>query len=854
MAWPPARGATAADLADAGSWPNEPEWSEAWPLFGFTPPGWSLSAAEADAGVGMSVDRAWAITRGTPTVTLAVVDDRHDLSDPVLARAWRLNAGEFPDAGDRNGNGRLDVEDFTDVPDVNGNGALDLEDLIRARADGLDQDGNGRADDLCGWDFARDAGLTSSADAGVQTWRLIAAPVNDGRPGIGACPDCTLVPFVSDERTLSQAIRFATDAGVRALLLPPSDAEVTGDLRFALGDARRSMLVVMTGAADGHAAPLSLEQGVITPRALTASSTRDTATSRTGCGGRVIPGEVSVSSATCADEAAARLVGIAGLVFSVNPALSADTLRGLLGTPRVDAHFAVSRAEAGLAPELFAPASLQPASLRSPPSAAATCTVEDPSSGERRPTTLCGWPSPWPSGNSLSELIVRFVENVDESSWVTPIIAPAAGTLSLQALAPGSGPPRFVDLDGTFSETVLVTSSRGLLAAAPRGEDVLSPNALGAGRAPLAIGDVNGDRVLDVVHVGVDDTLRVFSFAATPPVGFPEVLAAPLAGAPLIIGNALVTLEVNGRLTHRLGGERWTFELQSPQVSGPAAGRIDGDDVVDFAIANGVELRVLLSDARGPTSASWSVASRATQALLGNLAGDAALEVVADAVYDARGSRLLELEDWRVPAVPPALARLGESPRRSLVQVERDGTRFELVRYDVEAALAAGDSIVGKQRLFTLSSAPSRGGFAVADQDGDGAPDVILPTEDGTLFVIRGDGQPGRDAPHAIPGTVFSGAAVGVADDQLQYAVRTTRGDLVRWLGRGLPGDISWESAGHDRGNTWNAETPLPERRISGLGVKDPPIIGGPTCGCGSTSGLGLLALLFLFRLRRSTC
>ncbi|HEY0881255.1 MAG TPA: hypothetical protein VGD87_06985, partial [Archangium sp.] len=138
--------------------------------------------------------------------------------------------------------------------------------------------------------------------------------------------------------------------------------------------------------------------------------------------------------------------------------------------------------------------------------------------------------------------------------------------------------------------------------------------------------------------------------------------------------------------------------------------------------------------------------------------------------------------------------------------------------------------------------------------DGDGVPDVIVPTEDGTLFVIRGDGQAGRDAPHAIPGTVFSGAAVGVADDQLQYAVRTTRGDLVRWLGRGLPGDISWESAGHDRGNTWNAETPLPERRISGLGVKDPPIIGGPACGCGSTSGLGLLALLFLFRLRRSTC
>lgn len=168
-AWPVPTDAGADAYAQSANWPAEPEWVATWPLLSFAPPGWSLSATEQ--GVGMKVDQAFSVTRGEPSVTIAVITAMVDLSDPLIASAWSLNAAEAPDAGDTNGNGRLDVNDFVADPrvtDVNLNGALDLEDVARALADGVDQDGNGRADDLCGWDFDRKAPLSSTRDGGQR--------------------------------------------------------------------------------------------------------------------------------------------------------------------------------------------------------------------------------------------------------------------------------------------------------------------------------------------------------------------------------------------------------------------------------------------------------------------------------------------------------------------------------------------------------------------------------------------------------------------------------------------------------------------------------------------------------------
>ncbi len=856
-AWPVPADAGSDAWASPVNWPAEPGWADAWPLLSYVPADWPLAAR--DAGVGMSVDRAWSHTRGVPTITIAVVSDGVNLSDPIVAGAFRLNAAEAPDAGDLNGNGRLDVGDFANDPrvvDVNGNGALDLEDVAQALADGVDQDQNGRVDDLCGWDLARNAPLRSRGDAGLGPWRTLAAPVNDDREGIGVCPGCTLVPFVA--AVTADGLFAAADAGARIVLVTRSEAETSLRLLAAL-DA--GLIVITEGSGELTTFPLALERAVLSPRTLTAPADRSTATSRGGCGGSAL-GTHSVPTTGCAPEAAATLAGLAGLVLSLSPDATGDQVSGLLGGARVDALHAVAWAEEGL-PPTNGPAPRGVPSLSAPGSAASQCAI-DRGPGEEQVSCDAGASLASTATGTLDAdprgAISWFLEREGPYQWSTPFPAPPTATLrwllGVTALGPGSGPPRYVDLDGLDSDSVLAGTPFGLRGLTTAVEALSPP--LPAGRWPLLIGAVDADRTLDVVALGDDGELDAFSLAGPRLQGYPETLAARPAGPPVLVptvgGAALVTLDVEGHLVHRVGAARWSTDLGAPQHSAPAAGRIDGDDFADFAVADGTTLRVLLTGEGGPTASSWSVGCRASDALLADLTGTAELEIVAERVFSAHGTQLLSLENWSPSVVPPVLTRLDHSTLRSLVQVEgRADGAFELTRYDVELALRSNDSLALRRVLRVLRHRPARGGFAVADVTGDRSPDVLLPTEDGLLFVVDGLGESPPESPLPTWGTVLTAPAVGVRAHQLEFSVRTTRGDLVRFLGTGLVEDITWESAGHDRGNTRNAETPLPARRLRGLGIDQPPRL-SPGCGCAALDlPLGAL-LVFLFRRRRGTC
>lgn len=838
-AWPLPADAGRAEFAEPSGWPAEPGWASAWPLLSFTPQGWPLlSEPERDAGVGMAVDRAWSHTRGVPAISIAVVGRVLDLGDPLVAAAWELNAAELPDAGDVNGNGRLDVTDFAGlIPDVNGNAAVDLEDLLAAAADGVDQDQNGRVDDLCGWDVARDAGVRSTRDAGVDTWRALVAPVDDGRDGIGVCPGCTLVPWVAE--TLEQAVQ----AEARVVLLPHEEGELS---RPALRSLDGGAIFVTTGSGTGATWPLALHPLVLSPRTLTAPAERSTARSRTGCGGAAL-GTTSISTIGCAPEAAASLAGLIALTLSREPGLTPTEVIGLLGGERADALHAVSTS----ARTTFQPTARAAPSLATPPSAAEACAVE--SLGE---VSCDGGTTLAPDAG-----VAWFIERVGPFEWRTPLHAPPLERRrwleGIEALARGSGPPRYVDLAGTQSDSILVGSIDGLLALAPR-ERLTLAGPLAAGRLAFAVGDVDGDRRDDFVTLGDDGLLEGTSALGQRLAGFPEQLPGRPAGPPVLFaapeGGAIVTLTTDGLLVWRQGAARWTVQLDAPQTSSPAVGFIDGDQSADVAVADGREVHVLITDAFGPRPERWTAASRATEVLLADLVGDAALEVIAERVFDSTGEVLLTLDGWTPPVVPAALSRVAEGSRRALLQVERrtDG-QFELTRYDVEAALRAGDTLVERRVLQVLPAQPSPGGFAVADVTGDRVPDVLLPTLAGELLVIDAEGLSPPESPLPTWGTVLSAPAVGVREGQLEFAVRTTRGDVVRWLGRGLVADLTWESAAHDPGNSRNAEVALPARRLGGLGITEPPII-PPPCGCSSLSVPALAALVFLFRRRRASC
>ncbi len=291
LGWPSADpGLGGAALADPRLMPDDPAYApqglecagqRAW--WSFAPScARALAESERALGVGVGVDRAWLRTIGRADVTGALLlVDTPDLASRALARRVRLAAGELPpvDVGDgrprldRDGDGVSTLADWVDADgravdvrlrarldggDVDGDGRVDPFDLAAIFADGRDDDGNGLADDILGWDWVRNAPLerpTRSTPSGALA-RALAEEANDGDGGIGVCPRCTVRVFVVGDdvagRHAAHALRaldpVRTDGGQALVALLESTPESAGAaLLGALGAARAAGLTVVAG-------------------------------------------------------------------------------------------------------------------------------------------------------------------------------------------------------------------------------------------------------------------------------------------------------------------------------------------------------------------------------------------------------------------------------------------------------------------------------------------------------------------------------------------------------------------------------------------------------------------------------
>ena len=158
--------------------PDDTRFSEQWALQNTGQTG-GTSDADIDA------PEAWAITTGSGSVKVGILDTGIDYTHPDLAPNLGTNPGEIP-------------------------------------GNGLDDDGNGYADDVRGWDFANnDNNPTDDHFHGTHVAGSVGARGNNGMGVSGVCWNVTLVPLkfldASGSGYLSdavEAIYYATLSGV----------------------------------------------------------------------------------------------------------------------------------------------------------------------------------------------------------------------------------------------------------------------------------------------------------------------------------------------------------------------------------------------------------------------------------------------------------------------------------------------------------------------------------------------------------------------------------------------------------------------------------------------------------------
>lgn len=417
--WPLPPTAPPADYTNPSNWPSDPAFAQSYWELSFTPTGVPLVAAEAPYGTGVSLDRAWSVTRGHPSILIAVIGGGVQLGDPDLVNRWALSRAELPapqdangmtapgqDPHDRNGDGRFNIQDFTSVTgaalpvistvvdprltsrpdkgDANGNGLLDPEDLLAAFADGIDQDANGNTDDVCGFDYGFGDADPEGNDGALAA--ILAAQANNGVGGVGACPECSILPVkvssteVADPMEVATALYRAVNAGARVIIVGAQTFGTHPALEYAIRVAKLFGAVVIGSGAPRpgmreDAVDLS---GMIRADALGPDSASWQAATRvfalSSCAGVGTMNGVGVAAPSCGGDSAAVLGGSAALVLSrakeLGVALSGDEAVALLmgtatpaptpdGHPRIDVRAALDALEQGRRPttlEVSAPA------------------------------------------------------------------------------------------------------------------------------------------------------------------------------------------------------------------------------------------------------------------------------------------------------------------------------------------------------------------------------------------------------------------------------------------------------------------------------------------------------------------
>ena len=737
-------------LALAGPWPDcgpdnlaacPPELSERrWDLISWIPAESvnTIRPAERDVGSGLGVDLAWRHTAGDPDVRIAVLDGGIRWSSRDAREAAWLNAGELPlplgadgePSADPNGDGRLGLDDWAHDPRVDASmGAtgptdvLDPSDLIAAFSDGVDDDGNGWPDDICGWDVYRWDNDPYASPVNTWTWHgtgvmedAAAAAGDGGR--LGVCPDCTVLPvrigdaFITDGDRVAAGVTYAVDAGASVIAMAIGAMTHPEAAREALlyADAHGVLVVAAAGDENSwhHNAP-AWEAPVLAVHAVRGDNLSGggayTYTAFRNCGNwgpwvdLVAPGD------GCATAATGRTAGTIGLITAARRDAGldadADQVRSLLRGTAYDVD---------LTPEELVLAGSYPSregfdAWYGHGRVRAGAAVEAVVSGARDlPVARLDGPR-WFSwvqpggvaveGHAEGSWSLELGRGAEPDTWepVATGEGPVDGVLAELDLSAWSDTP-WADLD---DESLVERSARvhedmvHVRLVSTRGDhrdedhlgwwvatdpDLLPgfPFTVGSSvEAAPVLADLDGDRVLEVVVVGSGGTVHVLDGAGRERPGFP-VSTDPIATLPAGTGWAAGELAVprEGVLASAAVGD--LDGDGSPEVvvatlrGGVYAWHADGTPVSGFPV------RVQGRDAVG----YWDEGVAGAPTLV-DVDGDGAYEVLVAAMdqrlYLWGGDGALR-EGWPVELRVADVARLMASP--AVGDLDGDG-RLEAV-------------------------------------------------------------------------------------------------------------------------------------------------------------------------------
>lgn len=295
----------------------------------------------------IGMEKAWDVTRGSGDVVIGVIDTGIDYEHPDIRTQHWINTSE-----DINGNRRFDP---WPVSEVRGGVPGDF--------DGVDNDGNGFIDDVIGYDFVDQPGVSNAAggdyfqpDAdpldemghGTSVAGIIGAATDNGIGVAGIAPDCRMMTLrafdargVGSEGDVARALAYAVANGVRVVNMSFGDVVYSRVLRDIIRWAYARGVVMIASSGNSQSTALHYPSAYDETISVSATASNDIIAGfsnygqtidiaapgsdilTTDLGGRYTPFYGTSASAPF-------VTGVAALVLSQHPGFGPEEVRGIL--------------------------------------------------------------------------------------------------------------------------------------------------------------------------------------------------------------------------------------------------------------------------------------------------------------------------------------------------------------------------------------------------------------------------------------------------------------------------------------------------------------------------------------------